>query len=107
MSRAKFSTTMERRTPAPVFLLLCAAFLTAVAASTLPPFPLRDGSVLTAASAAQAKPSVWKGKAIIKYVNKLRPTKINGKVVGDKGAFSKLVLSGVRYSATYYGVRVT
>ncbi|CAI5475131.1 unnamed protein product [Closterium sp. Yama58-4] len=53
---------MARRT-APLFsLLLCAAFVTAAAASIFPPFPVRDRSVpIAAASAAKAK----KEKAIM------------------------------------------
>ncbi|CAI7884936.1 unnamed protein product [Closterium sp. NIES-54] len=46
---------------------------------------LPDGGS-SAASAASAKPLLYKGKTFIKYVAKMKPTKRNGKIVGDKGA---------------------
>ncbi|CAI5532020.1 unnamed protein product, partial [Closterium sp. Naga37s-1] len=73
-----------------------AAFLTAVASAPIvPPFLLArsalHGGVSTTAPAAQAKPLVWKGRTVYKYVTKLRPTRLEGKVVGDKGASGKYV----------------
>ncbi|CAI5952486.1 unnamed protein product [Closterium sp. NIES-65] len=80
---------------------LCAALFTVAASASLFPAALRDGGV-TAASAAQTKPLAWKGKTIAKYMTKLRPTKLNGRLVGDKGAPGKYVLKAVRYSPTSY-----
>ncbi|CAI5506069.1 unnamed protein product [Closterium sp. Naga37s-1] len=95
---------MERAAPL-VFSLLCAAFFfgSAASASIFPPFLAHLGSPPGAASAAQAvKPLYWKGKTVIKYVAKMPPTKQNGKVVGDKGAWGRYVIKVVRYSATTY-----
>ncbi|CAI5510517.1 unnamed protein product, partial [Closterium sp. Naga37s-1] len=50
---------------------------------------LGDSSIASAdstASAAQAKPLFYKGKVVVKYVAKLRPTK-----TGDKGARGKVI----------------
>ncbi|CAI5496735.1 unnamed protein product, partial [Closterium sp. Naga37s-1] len=70
-----------------------AAFLAAGAsASIFPPFLAHGGVSNPAASAAQAaKPMVWKGKTVLKYVAKFRPSTLNGKVIGDKGASGKYV----------------
>ncbi|CAI5506274.1 unnamed protein product [Closterium sp. Naga37s-1] len=38
----------------------------------------------------------------MKYVVKMRPTKLNGKVIGDKGASGKEVIKAVRRSASKY-----
>ncbi|CAI7810195.1 unnamed protein product [Closterium sp. NIES-53] len=96
---------MERA--AYLLILLCAAHLTAAApASALPPLLPRDGGS-SAASAAQARPLRLKGKTVQKYVTKLYPTKLNGKLVGDKGASGKFVIKAVRFStATYYIVYI-
>ncbi|CAI5467406.1 unnamed protein product [Closterium sp. Yama58-4] len=74
-------------------ILLCAVLLTAVAsASLLTPLLPPD------ASASRTKPQRWKGRRISKYVAKLRSTKINGGLVGDKGASGKYVVEAVKYS---------
>ncbi|CAI5529635.1 unnamed protein product [Closterium sp. Naga37s-1] len=114
-----------------------AAFLTAAASASI--FPLAcsgggGGGGSVDPFAAQAKPLLWKGKALskalplyflpslrrgvasrkveaagalqLKYVVKFRPTKVKGKVVGDKGASAKLVITGVMYSSTLYYLRI-
>ncbi|CAI5518652.1 unnamed protein product [Closterium sp. Naga37s-1] len=76
-------------------ILFCAVLLTAVAsASLLTPLLPPD------APASRTKPLRWKGRRMSKYVAKLRPTKINGGLVGDKGASGKYVVEAVRYSGT-------
>ncbi|CAI5482163.1 unnamed protein product, partial [Closterium sp. Yama58-4] len=81
-----------------------AAFFTA-AAGTASIFPLDSACSGggTGSSAVQAKP--WKGKALMKYVVKYRP-KVKGKVIGDKGASAKLVITGLMYSSTLYNIRI-
>ncbi|CAI5503455.1 unnamed protein product [Closterium sp. Naga37s-1] len=81
-----------------IIVLLCAALFTAAASASFlgPFFPRGDGSSVPLASQA-VKPQIWKGNVFEKYVAKLRPTKINGKVVGDKGASGIFVLKGVSY----------
>ncbi|CAI5518642.1 unnamed protein product, partial [Closterium sp. Naga37s-1] len=72
-----------------------AALLTAAApASALPPLLPRHGGS-SAAYAALARPLRLKGKTVQKYVTKLYPTKLNGKLVGDKGASGKFVIKAV------------
>ncbi|CAI5467437.1 unnamed protein product, partial [Closterium sp. Yama58-4] len=91
-----------------VIVLLCAALFTAAtSASLLSPLLPRGGDIISPASAAQARPMVWQGKTIFKYVVKLRPTKINGKLVGDEDASGKYILKAVRYSATSYYIKYT
>ncbi|CAI5527041.1 unnamed protein product [Closterium sp. Naga37s-1] len=82
---------MGRPAAALFVILLCAALFTvaASAASAIAPF------------LPHAKPLV-KGKTVIKYMGTLHPTKINGKVVGDKGASGKIVMKGIRYASTSY-----
>ncbi|CAI5466954.1 unnamed protein product [Closterium sp. Yama58-4] len=72
-------------------ILLCAALFTAAASA----------ASLLAPLLPHAKPLV-KGKTVIKYVGNLRPTKVNGKVVGDKGASGKIIMKGIRYASTSY-----
>ncbi|CAI5529614.1 unnamed protein product, partial [Closterium sp. Naga37s-1] len=84
---------MERRTARLFSFLLCAAFFTAAASTPIFPRDCGGGGSGSGVSAPQSKP--WKGKALMKYVVKYRPTKVNGKVVGDKGASAKLVITGV------------
>ncbi|CAI5517774.1 unnamed protein product [Closterium sp. Naga37s-1] len=99
---------LVRRTTPLILVLLCsAAFLTVVSSAPFSsPFlatSSRLGSVFTPAFAAQAaEPLVWEGKTVYKYVTKLRPTTLNGKVVGDKGARGKYVTKIMRFSATTY-----
>ncbi|CAI5511700.1 unnamed protein product [Closterium sp. Naga37s-1] len=93
---AAFLTAVSSAPFSPPFLAR-AAFLTAVASAPIvPPFLLArsalHGGVSTTAPAAQAKPLVWKGRTIYKYVTKLRPTRLNGKVVGDKGTQQQLII---------------
>ncbi|CAI5940798.1 unnamed protein product [Closterium sp. NIES-64] len=76
-------------------VLLCEALFTAGGASRASfgaPLPPSNGGSAAVPSAAQAKPLVWKGKTIMKYVAKLTPTKSNGNVVGDTGASGKVVI---------------
>ncbi|CAI5488363.1 unnamed protein product, partial [Closterium sp. Naga37s-1] len=76
-----------------------AAFFTAGAttasATLLAPLLSRGGNISAAASAAQARPLVWKGKVVEKYVAKMHATKSKGKLIGDSGAWGKLVLKSV------------
>ncbi|CAI5507513.1 unnamed protein product [Closterium sp. Naga37s-1] len=94
-----------KRAPLFVLLLGAAFFTAAAAAASIPSFILHDGDVSAAQSGAQAKPSVFKGKIIKKYVAKLRPPRINGKRTGDKGASGKYVKLAVRFSASSNNVR--
>ncbi|CAI5973303.1 unnamed protein product, partial [Closterium sp. NIES-64] len=64
---------------------------------------LPDGGS-SAASAASAKPLLYKGKTFIKYVAKMKPTKRNGKIVGDKGASGIASVKVVRYSDSSYRI---
>ncbi|CAI5940738.1 unnamed protein product [Closterium sp. NIES-64] len=68
--------------------LKCVTVCTAYGASLL----THDGG----SSAAQARPLANKGKTIFKYVVKLRPTKRNGKVVGDAGASGKILVKALK-----------
>ncbi|CAI5510519.1 unnamed protein product, partial [Closterium sp. Naga37s-1] len=98
---------MERRALTLLcLLLLCAAVCTAYGASAtslLAPLVSHQGGSSTAstatasstASAAHGRPLVYKGKTIVKYVAKLRPTVLNGKVVGDAGASGKMMMKAV------------
>ncbi|CAI5469079.1 unnamed protein product [Closterium sp. Yama58-4] len=54
------------------------------------------------ASSLVAKPLARKFKTVEKYVAKMRPTVLKGKVIGCKGASGKMVMKVVRYSATNY-----
>ncbi|CAI5487728.1 unnamed protein product, partial [Closterium sp. Naga37s-1] len=81
-------------------LLLCATVCTAYGASTtsfLDALLAHQGgsSAASAASTAQAKPLIYKGKRYGKYVAKLRPTKLNGKLVGDAGASGAISVKAV------------
>ncbi|CAI5461197.1 unnamed protein product [Closterium sp. Yama58-4] len=94
---------MERRASLLCRLLLCVTVCTAygaTATSFLSLLPRDSGS--SAASTAQATPTVWQGKTIMKYVAIMHPTKVNGKVVGDKGASGRMEFKAVRFSATSY-----
>ncbi|CAI5961354.1 unnamed protein product [Closterium sp. NIES-65] len=95
---------MERTPPLVFVLLLCAAFLTAAAASAsiFPPFLARHGSASAVSAAQLAKPLKQKGKVLEKRAAKLRPTRKNGKVIGDKWASGKMVFKTVMYSASSY-----
>ncbi|CAI5487717.1 unnamed protein product [Closterium sp. Naga37s-1] len=79
----------------PAGVTVCTAY-GATATSFLSLLP-RD-NVSSAASDAQAKPTVWQGRTIVKYVANLHPTKYNGKVVGDAGAFGKMVFMAVLFN---------
>ncbi|CAI5461205.1 unnamed protein product [Closterium sp. Yama58-4] len=63
-------------------------------------------SAASAASTAQAMPLVYKGKRYGKYKAKLRPTKLNGKVVGDAGASGTISIKAVKYSSTSYSLSI-
>ncbi|CAI5469077.1 unnamed protein product [Closterium sp. Yama58-4] len=54
------------------------------------------------AASQVAKPLARRGKIVDKYVAKLRPTKVNGKVIGCKGASGRMVMKITKYSATNY-----
>ncbi|CAI7775754.1 unnamed protein product [Closterium sp. NIES-53] len=88
---------MNRATSLQLMILFCAVLLTAVASASLLPPLLPPDENFYAASASQPRPLRWKGRRLSKYVAKLRPTKINGGLVGDKGASGKYVVEAVRY----------
>ncbi|CAI5487734.1 unnamed protein product [Closterium sp. Naga37s-1] len=77
-----------------------AASAAAAAASTASTASVASTAFM--ANAPQAKALGPKGQWILKLVAKLRPTKCNGKVVGDKGASGKIVIAAVKYSASSY-----
>ncbi|CAI5486636.1 unnamed protein product [Closterium sp. Naga37s-1] len=85
-----------------VFTVFTAGATSASHGPLLLPDRPQGRSAASVASAAHARPLVSKGKTTMKYVVNLRPTKVNGKIVGDKGASGKVVLKVVRYSATSY-----
>ncbi|CAI5506066.1 unnamed protein product [Closterium sp. Naga37s-1] len=78
---------------------LCRAVFFTASSAAFPPFLSRVGSASAASTAAQAEPLAVKGKTVEKWVAKLRPAKINGKVVGDKGASGKTVVKVVSVSS--------
>ncbi|CAI5467591.1 unnamed protein product [Closterium sp. Yama58-4] len=93
-----------------IILLFCAValFTAAASASLLGPagsfLPLaRDsgGSHVPLASTTQAA-TPQQSQKLPKYVAKLRPTKINKKVVGDKGARGKFVMKNIRSGTDTY-----
>ncbi|CAI7792882.1 unnamed protein product [Closterium sp. NIES-54] len=70
-STTNMKASLVRRTTPLDLVVLCAAFLTAVASAPIvPPFLLTrsalHGGVSTTAPAAQAKPLVWKGRTVCK-----------------------------------------
>ncbi|CAI5503868.1 unnamed protein product [Closterium sp. Naga37s-1] len=103
---------MERAASLLCVVLLCVSLFTSGTATPLGPSDVAaplgpsdvaaplgpsDGAAVIP-TVAQASPLVSKGgKAIVKYVVKLRPTKVNGKVIGDIGAWGKAVAKAIRY----------
>ncbi|CAI7850304.1 unnamed protein product, partial [Closterium sp. NIES-53] len=54
---------------------------------------------LPVTSSAYATPLV-KGKVFLRYVARLTPPRSNGKVVGDRGATGKVIMKGIKASAS-------
>ncbi|CAI5976556.1 unnamed protein product [Closterium sp. NIES-65] len=85
---------------------------TATATSSLPTTPTASppsaslaaflpaaGGRLPVTSSTHATPLV-KGKVFLRYVARLTPPRSNGKVVGDRGATGKVIMKGIKASAS-------